>query len=158
MRTRQKARLEASRRKSIPEEVEEYIGLDVNSTAPVPSGVGGVTAPLDDVTAPDTLARALFAPDLVLPTRSSAGNLVSLSSSLDTGPAPELYFSCDADRMVHRLLAPRLPLGAGLAGNKSPQQEVMKNCVLTPDFEKRDCAPPLSVSKHQRKKLAKVCT
>lgn len=78
--------------------------------------------------------------------------VVSLSSCLDAGPAPDLYFSCNPDKMVEGLLA---PTPRGLEGLVE-ENAVMKHCVLTPDFEKRESAPPITISKHTQKKLAKV--
>lgn len=83
--------------------------------------------------------------------RQSPG--LSLSSCLDAGPAPDLYFSCNPDKLVEGLLAPT-PRGIGTS--RLEENPVMKHCVLTPDFEKRESAPPITISKHTQKKLAKV--
>jgi len=32
----------------------------------------------------------------------------------------------------------------------------MRHCVITPDFERKECAPPICVSKSERKKMAQV--
>ena len=84
--------------------------------------------------------------------REKRSPVVSLSSCLDAGPAPDLYFSCNPDKIVEGLLAPA-PRDPGTSREEDP---VMKHCVLTPDFEKRENAPPITISKHIQKKLAKV--
>ena len=86
----------------------------------------------------------------------------SLSSSLLAGPEPELYFSCDSDKLVQGLLLPHVAMqqvgGSGQVhkATGNDHEEVMKDCVLTTDFERKECAPPITISKYVRKKLAKV--
>lgn len=77
----------------------------------------------------------------------------SLCSALDPGPTPDLYFSCDPDKVLQDLLAPRVTLGSRRGRE---EDAVMKDCVITPDFERRECAPPITTSKHAQKKVAKV--
>ena len=80
-----------------------------------------------------------------------SSDTVTLSSSLNPGPTPDLYFSCDPNKMLDTLLS------TGLRGSQvSRVEEVLKDCVITADFERRDCAPPISVSKRQQKKINQV--
>jgi hypothetical protein len=80
--------------------------------------------------------------------------VVSLCSALDPGPTPDAYFSCDPDKVLQGLLGTR---GAAQLERRGGEEEaVMKHCVITPDFEKKECAPPITISKFARKKLAKV--
>lgn len=85
---------------------------------------------------------------------------VSLASSLDPGPKRDLYFTCDPEKMVERLLAPQgkgASSGVGrIGGSAMSTEEVMRSSVITPDFEQKESAPPISQSKHTRKKLVKV--
>lgn len=91
-------------------------------------------------------------------TRPSASDhaAVSLSSCLDPGPQPDLYFSCDPDKMADSLLAPYPGVKGYHQHIGTREKEVMKDCVITPDFERKECAPPISLSKHERKKINQV--
>ena len=91
-------------------------------------------------------------------------HVVTLASELEVGPLPGLYFSCDTDEMVDRLMAPRtkgrtqVVTGRGCRGESGSSQEtIMKKSVVTSDFERKDCAPPISQSRYAIKKLKRVC-
>lgn len=146
MRTRQKAKLEAaslgSEKELEPEEAEKgYIALDNVTGDECPPA----ESQSDDPTDPPTQQGAA---------KKQPGQVISLSSSLDPGPAPELYFSCDPDKMLQGLLGPRASIEQ--RGQQRDHEPVMKDCVITADFEKLECAPPMTVSKYTRKKMAKV--
>lgn len=141
MRTRQKARLEASAAQ-ISEEASDFLSLgsvEKGKTEPQKNGVSS--------TGKDLLATLSQTND-----KKPSSLTISLSSSLDPGPKPGLYFTCDPDKMADRILAG--VKGCPQAGTR--EKEVVQDCVITPDFEQKDCAPPISISKHERKKINQV--
>ena len=87
---------------------------------------------------------------------TEAESAISLSSSLNAGPQPELYFSCDPDQMLHSLFTSHTRGIVG--GGRGEEEEVMRKCVITADFEKKERVPPITTSKYARKKLTKVST
>lgn len=75
-----------------------------------------------------------------------------LCSALDPGAESDLYFNCDSQIEVEdSVLPPRFQTSIMGAPNQA-----IKDCVITPDFEQRETAPPTRISRHARKKLAKV--
>lgn len=137
MRTRQKARLEAA---AGTPEASGFLSL---------SG----EAEEDEVASPPASPRPhSVAVPVQLP---EPDHVVTLSSSLQVGATPDLYFSSNPDKMLHSLLAP----DTRVRGQPRPgggEEEIMKNCVITPDFECKESAPPISLSKFKRKKLNQV--
>jgi hypothetical protein len=78
------------------------------------------------------------------------------SSSLDPGQdiMGELYFSFDVESLVGGC-----GKGRGLVeqrGGRDPHHALMKKSVITPDFEKRESAPPINQSRYAIQKMKKV--
>lgn len=78
------------------------------------------------------------------------------SSKLDPGQDMngELYFSFDVESLVGGC-------GKGRSlveqrGGRDPHHELMKKSVITPDFEKRESAPPINHSRYAIQKMKKV--
>ena len=145
MRTRQKARLEATAQTS--EEAEDFLSL-------------GITGEEKDGAERDKTITSKPVKDggSLQAGKKASDPEVSLCSSLDPGPTPSLYFSCDPDKMLDTLLAPKTRtrvkgqhVGVGLGGTK-------EDFVITADFERKECAPPLSLSRHAKKKMNQVHT
>ncbi len=95
-------------------------------------------------------------PDVITVNNSgdSKHQLLSLSSCLDPGPQSDLYFSCDPDMEVEDNVLPPHTQRSKVA---VPHKGVRKDCVISPDFEQRECAPPIKISRYAHKKMAKVC-
>ena len=78
------------------------------------------------------------------------------SSSLDPGQEMkgELYFSFDVESVMsgHGKGRSLVERGRG----HDPHYELMKKSVITPDFEKRESAPPISHSRYAIQKTKKV--
>lgn len=156
MRTRQKARLEAAAQNSaepIGYLSSEDVVNKVESTKPV---LQGSSKELGDFL---SLKEKEKTKDPVIPqtskqSRDVSSGTVTLSSTLNPGPTPDLYFSCDPNEMLDTLL------NTGVNGSQPSggirEKDIMKDCVITADFERRDCAPPISVSKQQQKKMNQV--
>lgn len=149
MKTRGRAKLEAAAldsklEKGSEEIIEEYITLD--TVAKDANLVTGVSDDVPSHSSPGELSSG--------PIPEGQSSVRSLCSALDPGPTPDVYFSCDPDKVLQDLLAPRVALGGRREGGG--EESVMKNCVITPDFERRECAPPITISKYARKKVAKV--
>ena len=97
-------------------------------------------------------------PDVLLvkkakPTRE----VVTLASCLDPGPKPESYFSCGGDEMITQLLAPHKrgreeKAVVGWSKDGPVCEDIMKKSILTPDFEQKQHAPPIHLSKYALKK------
>ena len=78
------------------------------------------------------------------------------SSSLDPGQdmMGELYFSFDVESLVGGC-----GKGRGLVeqrGGRDPHHDLMKKSVITPDFEKKESAPPINNSRYAIQKMKKV--
>ena len=78
------------------------------------------------------------------------------SSSLDPGQdlMGELYFSFDVESLVGGCGKGRGLVDQG--GGRDPHHELMKKSVITPDFEKRESAPPINNSHYAIQKMKKV--
>ena len=74
---------------------------------------------------------------------------MSSASSLDPGPRPDCYFSCDGEEMVSQLVTQgRQRKEKSWFGEGQRCEDVMKKSVLTADFEQKECAPPMFRSKY----------
>ena len=78
------------------------------------------------------------------------------SSSLDPGQdmMGDLYFSFDVESLVGGC-----DKGRGLVekrGGRDPHHDLMKKSVITPDFEKKESAPPINNSRYAIQKMKKV--
>lgn len=102
-----------------------------------------------------------FLPDiLTLDKQSTSAKLeddvaVDLASSLDPGPLPQLYFSCDPEQLESRLLGGHSTRSRSRL--ETVEEEVMKKSVLSADFEQLECAPAMTQSRYAISKMRKVC-
>ena len=82
-------------------------------------------------------------------------NIGELSSSLDPGPEMkgELYFSFDVESVTDRQGKVKLSQDQG---GRDPHHKLMKKSVITPDFEKRESAPPITQSRYAIQRMKKV--
>ena len=78
------------------------------------------------------------------------------SSSLDPGQdmMGDLYFSFDVESLVGGCGKGRGLVGQ--RGGRDPHHDLMKKSVITPDFEKKESAPPISNSRYVIQKMKKV--
>ncbi|XP_020644314.3 deoxynucleotidyltransferase terminal-interacting protein 2 isoform X1 [Pogona vitticeps] len=80
---------------------------------------------------------------------NASNNILSLSSSIDPGLNMKklggLYISFDAERQKSRSHGV-VPL------KEKKKDELLQKSIITPDFEKKECIPPLRESVHQLKK------
>ena len=101
----------------------------------------------------DMLVRGAPVPSL--PERKRV-DMSKPSSSLDPGQEmkEDLYFSFD----VESLVVDGCGKGRSLVehGRRDPHRELMKKSVITPDFEKRESAPPINHSRYAIQKMKKV--
>lgn len=80
------------------------------------------------------------------------------SSKLDPGQDMngELYFSFDVENLVGGCGKGRSLVEQRSRGERDPHHELMKKSVITPDFEKRESAPPINHSRYAIQKMKKV--
>ena len=181
VKTRQRARLEAAQEeKSIQEQEKgakeqsanddkssepssDYSGGEVSDSelAESPSeqkqsDSGGVECLPDILTldnSDEVLIRGASLPSL---REKKVVDLSKPSSSLDPGQdmKGDLYFSFDVESLLGGC-------GKGRSlveqwGGCDPHRELMKKSVITPDFEKRESAPPINHSRYAIQKKKKV--
>lgn len=180
MRTRQRARLEAAQEaeKSAQEQVKDVTkeppASDDKSSEPSSddsegdvseseqvqlakqSDSGGVECLPDILTLDDSdevLIRGAPLPSL---RDKKVVDLNKPASSLDPGQdmKGQLYFSFDVESLVGGC-------GKGRSlveqrGGHDPHYELMKKSVITPDFEKKESAPPINRSRYAIQKMKKV--
>jgi hypothetical protein len=76
------------------------------------------------------------------------------SSSIDPGlnikQLGGLYINFNADRLQSKRTLTQI--------KEKKKNELLQKAVITPDFEKNDCVPPYSESKHQLQKKRRVST
>ena len=96
------------------------------------------------------------APPLPLLREKKVVDLSKPCSSLDPGQdlMGELYFSFDVESLVGGCGKGRSLLEQ--RGGHDPHHKLMKKSIITPDFEKRESAPPISHSRYAIQKMKKV--
>lgn len=163
MRTRQRARLEAVALAAVSEEAGNLQCVDEDRDESGSKDRDESDSKDRDESGSDEeiMPGSPNLPQLLAIEKSDPDHVVAL----DPGPQPDLYFSCDPDKMLDNLLVPLTRRrhgegglrGKGKGGLKAiRQEEVMKDCIITPDFERKECAPPITISKHAHKKIVKV--
>ena len=93
-------------------------------------------------------------PDISFET-NKPNHIVKLASELDPGPQPQLYFTSDPDKMVTALMGSSR-CEKRVCSQKQAPKDLLKKSIITSDFERKECAPPISQSRYAVKRMKKV--